>query len=366
MTKKLICKGIEYSYPLFLTDATFGVVKSLDSKDIKNAGINGIVVNTYHLLNTPTSKTIEGFGGIKRFMNYDGLVVTDSGGWQIFSLIHRNKKAGKITNDGVVFSYGKLKGTLFTPEDCINTQFEIGSDIIICLDDFTPPDVSLDKTHDTVLRTISWARRCKIQYEKNLEKYGFTKDNRPLLFSVVQGGNYLDERKFCIEKLLEIGFDGYGFGGYMIDENGNLDLQVSEKLAKLIPDEFFKFALGVGDPYQVLKCLDYGWEFFDCTLPTRDARHKRLYLFTSEKLDHKNVNDKSFFKYVYLGKDKYLNSVEKISEYCDCYTCLNYSLGYLNHLFKINSVSAQRLASIHNLRFYSMLFERYKNLDKIN
>ena len=365
MNKKLISKGVEYSYPLFLTDATFGVVKSLDSIDIKNAQINGIVVNTYHLLNNPSSKTIQSLGGIKKYMSYEGLVVTDSGGWQIFSLIHRNKKAGKITNDGVVFSYGNLKGTLFTPEDCIDTQFEIGSDIIICLDDFTPPDVSKEKTHDTVLRTISWANRCKNQYEKNLEKYGFDKNNRPLLFAVVQGGNFIDERKFCIDKLLEFGFDGYGFGGYMIDENGNLDLEVSEKLAKLIPDEFFKFALGVGDPYQVLKCLEYGWELFDCTLPTRDARHKRLYLFTSENLTKENINDKSFFKYTYIGKDKYINSNEKISEFCDCYTCKNFSLGYLNHLFKINSVSAQRLASIHNLRFYSMLFERYKNLDKI-
>jgi len=359
MTKKLISKGVEYHFPLFLTDATFGVVKSLDSCDIKNARINGIVVNTYHLLNNPSSKTIEVLGGIKRFMNYDGLVVTDSGGWQIFSLIHRNKKAGKITNEGVVFSYGKLKGTLFTPEDCINTQFEIGSDIIICLDDFTPPDATLEKTHDTVLRTISWAQRCKIQYEKNLEKYGFTKDNRPLLFSVVQGGNYLDERKFCIEKLLEIGFDGFGFGGYMIDENGNLDLEVSEKLAAMIPENFFKFALGVGDPYQILKCLEYGWELFDCTLPTRDARHKRLYLFTSENLTHENINDKTFFKYLYLGKDRLSNSADKISNFCDCSTCKNFSLGYLNHLFKINSVTAQRLASIHNLRFYSMLFEKF-------
>jgi queuine tRNA-ribosyltransferase len=362
MKSTLLSKNKSYNLPVFLTDATFGVVKSIDSKDISDSKIQGIVVNTYHLLNTPGSKIIENLGGIKKYMNFDGLVVTDSGGWQIFSLIHRNKKAGKITEKGVVFSYGKLKGKLFTPEDCIDTQFEIGSDIIICLDDFTPPNVDRKKTLDTVERTIRWAKRCRIQYEKNLIKYGFDDKNKPLLFAVVQGGDLIEMRKYCIDKLLEIGFDGYGFGGYMIDENGNLDLEVSEKLAKLIPDQFFKFALGVGDPFQVVKCLDYGWEIFDCTLPTRDARHKRLYNFTKEIKSADDLQNKDFFKYLYLGKDKLIDTTDKISDYCDCYTCQNYSLAYLNHLFKINSVSAQRLASIHNLRFYSKLFEIYTTL----
>jgi len=364
MKKHLTSKNLNYSLPIFLTDATFGVVKALDSKDIENSQIKGIVVNTYHLLNTPGSKVIESLGGIKKYMNFRGLTVTDSGGWQIFSLIHRNKKAGKITEKGVTFSYGKLKGTVFTPEDCIDTQFEIGSDIIICLDDFTPPNVSERKILDTVERTIRWAGRCKKRYEENLVKYGFTESNRPLLFSVVQGGDLIQMRKYCIEKLLEIGFDGYGFGGYMIDENGNLDLDISKKLAELIPDQFYKFALGVGDPYQVVRCLDFGWEIFDCTLPTRDARHKRLYIFNQEINSRQDLENKNFFSYLYLGKDKYIDSSERISEICDCYTCENFSLGYLNHLFKINSVSAQRLASIHNLRFYSQLFEKYQEVNK--
>jgi len=364
MKNKLISKNKEYSLPIFLTDATFGVVKSLDSKDIENSQIKGIVVNTYHLLNTPGSKVIEKLGGIKNYMNFNGLAVTDSGGWQIFSLIHRNKKAGKITEKGVTFSYGKLKGTVFTPEDCIDTQFEIGSDIIICLDDFTPPEVSEAKSLDTVERTLRWAKRCKRRYEENLKKYGFDENNRPLLFAVVQGGNFIHLRKYCIDKLHEIKFDGYGFGGYMIDENGNLDLEVSQKLAEMIPNDTFKFALGVGDPFQVVKCLDYGWEIFDCTLPTRDARHKRLYIFNKELQSKKDLENKEFFSYLYLGKDRYVDSNEKISVYCDCYTCQNYTLGYLNHLFKINSVSAQRLASIHNLRFYSLLFEKYQELTK--
>jgi len=204
----------------------------------------------------------------------------------------------------------------------------------------------------------------KKRYEENLVKYGFDIKNKPLLFAVVQGGNFIHLRKYCIDKLQEIGFDGYGFGGYMIDENGNLDLEVSQKLAEMIPDNTFKFALGVGDPSQVVKCLDYGWEIFDCTLPTRDARHKRLYIFNQEIKSKQELLNKNFFSYLYLGKDKYTDSEAKISEYCDCYTCQNFSLGYLNHLFKINSVSAQRLASIHNLRFYSKLFEKYQEFSK--
>lgn len=361
MKNSLTSKNTTYDLPIFLTDATFSVVKSLDSHDIKKSQIRGAVVNTYHALSNPGSGVIKDFGGLKKFMNFDGLVVTDSGGWQIFSLIHRNKKAGKITEKGVVFSYGKLKGKVFTPEDCIDTQFELGSDIIICLDDFTPPNVSKNKILSTVERTIRWAQRCKRRYEENLEKYGFDEKNKPLLFAVVQGGDLIEMRKYCIEKLLEIGFDGYGFGGYMIDENGDLDLKVSKDLAELIPNEFYKFALGVGDPFQVVKCLDFGWEIFDCTLPTRDARHKRLYVFDKEVVSKSDLQDPNFFKYLYLGKEKHKNSSAKISEFCDCYTCENFSLGYLNHLFQINSVSAQRLASIHNLRFYSMLFEKYSN-----
>jgi queuine tRNA-ribosyltransferase len=146
----------------------------------------------------------------------------------------------------------------------------------------------------------------------------------------------------------------------MIDENGDLDLEVSRKLAEMIPDDTFKFALGVGDPFQVVKCLDYGWEIFDCTLPTRDARHKRLYIFNKEIKTKHDLENRDFFSYLYLGKDRYFDSKQKISEFCDCYTCTNYSLGYVNHLFKVKSVSAQRLASIHILRFYSQLFEKYQ------
>jgi queuine tRNA-ribosyltransferase len=357
-------KGITYKLPIFLTDATFGVVKSLDSKDIENSGTRGAVVNTYHLLNSPSSKVIQSYGGIKKFMGFEGLVVTDSGGWQIFSLIHRNNKSGKISEEGVVFSYGKLKGTVFTPEDCIQTQFEIGSDIIICLDDFTPPKASEEKVEETIQRTARWASRCKKKYEELCLKYGMTDQTKPLLFAVVQGGERIENRKKSIDLLIEIGFDGYGFGGYMIDDQGNLDLDVSKKLADLIPKNAYKFALGVGSPNQIIKCLEYGWEIFDCTLPTRDARHQRLYIYNQEVISYEQLSTGEFYSFLYLGKDRFLESNEKISEFCKCYTCQNYTKGYLNYLFKIKSTTAYRLASIHNLYFYSDLIRKFSLLKK--
>jgi len=270
-------------FPIFLPDATRAVTKSLDSKDLETAGIEGVVVNTYHLAETPGTSVLKAMGGVKGFMNFKGLVVSDSGGWQIFSLIHRSKNAGKITDKGVTFSVGVKKKELFTPEKSVQVQFSIGSDIIICLDDFTPPDAPPDKVKETVERTVLWAKKSKEEYTKLLAQNDVTDENRPLLFAVIQGNNSRESRKYCAERLLEIGFDGLGYGGYAInEETHSLDLEISQYIADLIPDGVIRFALGVGSPYEIAMCSQMGWQIFDCTLPTRDARHKRLYVFTKQ------------------------------------------------------------------------------------
>jgi queuine tRNA-ribosyltransferase len=178
----------------------------------------------------------------------------------------------------------------------------------MCFDECPALPASKDKLQKSVELTLRWAKRCK---EVELKSHQH-------LFGIVQGGLHQDLRKYCLDKLHEIGFHGYGFGGYMIDENGDLDLDISKKLAEMIPNDTFKFALGVGDPYQVVKCLDYGWEIFDCTLPTRDARHKRLYIFNKEISKKEDLENKDFFSYLYLGKDRFIDSSAKISEFCDC------------------------------------------------
>ena len=337
------------------------MVKSLDSQDLENARVEGVVVNTFHLASDPGTTVLKKFGGIKNFMKFDGLVTSDSGGWQVFSLIHRNKTAGSITDKGVRFTIGTKKKEVFTPEKSIQAQFAIGGDLIICLDDFTPPDAPFEKIKGSVDRTVLWAKKSKIEYQKYIQKHDLNDENRPLILAVVQGGWDRKLRKECAEKLVEIGFDGYGFGGYVIDdETKKMDLNVSKYIAELIPNDKLKFALGVGSPYEIAMCRQFGWDIFDCTLPTRDARHKRLYIFDHEPKGLKDLLDPKLYGFIYIGREVYRRNEKPISKFCDCFTCQNYSLGYLNHLFEIEDSSAFRLATIHNLRHYTKLIEYLK------
>jgi queuine tRNA-ribosyltransferase len=309
-------------------------------------------------MSNPGIDVLEKIGGIKNFMGFEGLVVSDSGGWQIFSLIHRNKKAGVITDEGVKFTVGGGKKKLFTPEECIDVQFKIGSDVMICLDDFTPPDAKKEKIKESVDRTVLWAEKCKKRYLKNLKKKKISEKDRPLLFAAIQGASNKKLRKECAEKLIEIGFDGYGFGGYLVDDKtGKLDLKMMEYLASLIPDESYRFSLGTGTPYEIAKLTQTGWDIFDCTLPTRDARHKRLYVFEKDPKTPTELRKKETHGFLYINKEKNKNDSGPISNYCDCYTCKNYSRAYLNHLFSIGDATAERLATIHNLRTYSKVTE---------
>ena len=361
--KNLKIRGKNYELPIFLPDATRGVTKSIDSKDLKNCGIKGVVINTFHLMNSPGMEIIQGFGGIKGFMNFDGLVVSDSGGWQVFSLIHRNNMPGKITNSGVTFFTGgksQKKPEIFTPRKSIQIQFNLGSDIIICLDDFTPPDVTREQAEITVERTIRWAKASKREYEEQLETRKLKNVQKPHIFAVVQGGYFKDLRKKCAEELIKIGFDGYGYGGYVINDDGNLDLDLSEYICGLLPNDKPKFALGVGKPHDIANLVEMGWDIFDCTLPTRDARHKRLVVFNKEPKNISDLRDPTTFSYVYINKGKYKTDNSPISEFCDCHTCKNYSKAYLNHLFKINDTLAFRLATIHNLKLYATVLEILK------
>ncbi len=359
--EKLTIKGKTYNLPQFLPDATRAVVKSIDSADLKNACVEGIVVNTFHLMQEPGPQTVEATGGIKSFMNFDGLTVTDSGGWQIFSLIHRSQNAGSITDKGVTFPIGKYKKKLFTPEQSIEIQFQIGSDIIICLDDFTDPAGDSAKTEESVERTTLWAQRCKTHYLEICEQKGLTEATRPHIYAVVQGGANLDMRKKSADDLIAIGFDGYGFGGYMVDENSELDLEVAQQLANLIPNDKPKFALGTGSPYQIAMCSKFGWDIFDCTLPTRDARHMRLYVFNVEPKTREELFNKEIYGFLYINQQIYAQDTNAIDPTCDCYTCKNYSRAYLHHLFKIGDTLAFKLATIHNLRHYTKVIELLRN-----
>lgn len=355
--QKLTIKNRSYPLPIYLPDATLGVVRGLSCTDLAKIGIEGVVINTYHLKDHPGIEILNQVGGIKKLMNFTGLAASDSGGFQLYSLIHKNPNLGKITDDGVILYSGikKQKKILFTPEDSIKVQFAIKSDIMITLDDFTPNLANEQRTKESVTRTINWAKRCKQEFVRQIEIHQLDDDHRPLLFAPIQGYNYLPMRKHCAQELLNIGFDGYGLGGWPFKPDGSFDYEMCAYNATLTPDDKPRFALGVGSPENIVKLYQMGYTIFDCVLPTRDARHKRLYVFTKKPLEIDFEKDKKWYEYVYIGKAKYATDFTPPSEFCDCETCKNYSKAYLHHLFSVKDTLSYRLATIHNLRFYSQL-----------
>lgn len=353
MRKYFRSKGGNLDLPLFFPDATRGVIKSLDSEDIVKAGVEGVLVNTYHLYNQLSDEVLDKHGSIGEFINWKGGLISDSGGFQLMSLV---KKAGKgrVLDEGIEF-VEKGEKVLFTPEESIRFQMKIGADLMVVLDDFTPPGTDYQEAEVTVERSIKWAERCKREFEKICDRKGMGEKERPYLVGVVQGGDYLKLRERCAKQLVEIGFDGLGFGGWPIKENGEFNWEVAECLADNTPGDYFLYGLGIGMPDDIVGCVELGYEIFDCVLPTRDGRHGRIYKFTADSEERIDVREKGFFELLRVGKAKQVGDSGKVSETCDCLLCKNYSLGYLSHLFRINEMTAGRLASIHNLRFYSRL-----------
>jgi queuine tRNA-ribosyltransferase len=360
---KVTIKETTYALPIYLPDATLGVIKSLGGHDL--AQTDGVVVNTYHLVETPGKEVLQKFGGIKKFMSFPGLVVSDSGGWQIYSLIHKKNAAdstkpqGKITDEGVIF-YAQNRKKIFTPEDSIRMQFEIGSDIIICLDHFSDPRSSQQELQTSVNRTVLWAKRSKEEYEKQIEKRKLDDSTRPHLLAVVQGHNDKSLRKQCAEQLVQIGFDAYGYGGYPMDAQGKFDYEIARYTSELLPTDCIKFALGVGTPWQIAALYEFGWNMFDCTLPTRNARHKLLYTFKEKPTTIEQLKDPTFYEMVNINRGVYKQDTTPISNFCECETCKNHSKAYIHHLFKIGELSAYRLATLHNLQVYGDVIEVLK------
>jgi len=354
-------------FPVYFPDATRAVIRSLDSQALLEIGLEGLILNPYHLMSLPGEKAIRKLGGIKKYMSWPGLVVTDSGGWQLLSLVYKDPSFGRVTDQGVVFhkgSLGEKKKYLFTPEKSVQVQFDLDSDILVCLDDCPGRNATKKETERAVFRTIEWAKRCKTEYEKQLKTRSCltgtsNRTKRPLLLAVVQGGHDKRLRKICAEGLLKIGFDGYGLGGWLSDKSGRLNLKMIGFISKLLPRNRPKFALGVGYPWDIIDLTKLGFQIFDCVIPTRDARHKRLYVWTKDpqKADILKTNSRRLFKFFYPDKEKYSLDKNPVDRFCDCLLCRNYSRAYLHHLFKIQDSLSWRLASLHNLRLYAKLTE---------
>ncbi len=351
------------NFPNFFPDGTYGSVKATDSFDLLSCKVDGIVMNAFHLYSRPGVSIIRKHGGINNFIGYPNPILTDSGGFQVFSLLRENPKNGQINENEIIFRPNQdREKIIFSPEKCIQLQFAVRSDIIMCLDYCTHPEDSNEIQEKSVETTIKWAKKCKQEYLLQLKNYKYTEDRRPLIFAIIQGGNNNKLRKYCAEELISIGFDGFGFGGWPVDSKGNLTDEILAYTASLMPDEGVKYAMGVGKPEEIIRCVKMGYDLFDCVIPTREARHQRLYVYKSIDAVTPDTTD-SFYSYLYIMDEKYIADRSPVSEDCDCLCCRNYSRSYLRHLFAINDPLAQRLATIHNLRFYTTLMDKLREAD---
>lgn len=347
-------------FPVFLPDATFGVVRTVDSQDLEDCRIEAVVMNTYHLMQRPGSSTIQALGGLHRMSSWKGPIITDSGGFQAYSLIRQNSKFGRMDERGITFQpEGGTRKYQLTPEKGVQLQMAYGTDVVICLDDCTHVDAPRSEQQLSVSRTIAWAARARREFDRQVEQKKLHGGQVPKIFAVIQGGGEFDLRRQCAQALLEIGFDGYGFGGWPLDGQGQLLVEILEFTRSLVPLEYPLHALGIGHPHNVLAGFKLGYGIFDCAMPTRDARHGRLYTFTNPPGSDGGLHG-DFLKYLYINDERHIKASLPVSPYCDCLACRRYSLGYLHHLFKMNDSLYLRLATVHNLRYMTQLTERIR------
>lgn len=333
--------------PGFLPDATRGVVKNLSAGELANLGLDGLVANTLHLSLRPGAGLIKRAKGLHHFINWPGVILTDSGGYQIYSLIHKNAGGGKISDASAIFK-SPLDGSTIklTPKESIKIQFDLGADLMVCLDDCPPNDYDNAKLSKSVKRTIKWALRCKREYQKLKVKY-----KKPLLFAVIQGGNNPDLREQCAKELIKIGFDGFGFGARHLNEVGDFSEKILRQTAALIPENKIRFGLGIGRPEDIVRAVKLGWDLFDCVIPTREGRHGRLFL------RNQTIN---------LTNAKFAKDFSPINAASGLKELRDYSKAYLHYLFKINEPLAARLASLNNLEFYTKMMREIRGLIKTN
>lgn len=364
--------------PFFMPDATRGFVKLISNSELKKIGVGPMVVNTLHLYLQPGTDLIKKAGGLHKFMNWDKPLLSDSGGFQVFSLIHRNKGMGKVYDDRVEFK-SPLDGSrhILTPEKSIQIQFDLGVDMMVALDECPPNNFTRKQMEASLERTIEWAKRSKAEFNRLVETQNFAsakKENfasakkkkvRPLLFGVIQGGMDLELRKYCAEELIKIGFDGYGFGASPVDGAGKFRLDVLEAVAKMIPEDKLRFALGIGTPKDIIACAHAGWDMFDCVIPTREGRHGKLFNYRDAKscvcANREKFRISGFkIKEINILNAKFKTDFSIINKNSKIPDLSGHTLAYLHHLFKNQELLGQKLASLHNLEFYMNLLDIFK------
>ncbi len=321
--------------PIFMPVGTRAAVKALRARDLCDLDAKIILGNTYHLYLRPGTEVLEGMGGLHRFAGWERPILTDSGGFQVYSL----EDLRKVDEGGVTFR-SHIDGTKhrFTPESVVETQRSIGSDIAMVLDECPPSQAPREYQENSMERSMRWAGRARAHHLQQPEAYGVPQAQ----FGIVQGGTHLDLRSRSVEALREIGFDGYAIGGLAVGEPTATMYEVVDHTAPLLPVDQPRYLMGVGTPQNLLECIARGVDMFDCVIPTRNARNGTL--FTSAgKLNLRNTRHRT--------------DERPLDERCDCETCRTASRAYLRHLFNVDEITGLTLATIHNVHFYLRLME---------
>lgn len=328
-------QGKVYETPMFMPVGTQATVKTLSPEEIKDMGAGIILSNTYHLWLRPGEDTVLKSGGLHQFMNYDGPILTDSGGYQVFSLAKNKKK--DITEEGVYFkSHIDGKKLLLTPEKSIEIQNKLDSDIAMSFDECPPARASYDYLKNSVERTLRWAKRGKDAH----------RNENQMLFGIVQGGAHRDLRKFSACETVKLDFDGYSIGGVANDHESKEEMyQAIDYSVPYLPENKLRYLMGIGEPIDLIEGVIRGIDIFDCVSPTRLARHGHA-MTKYGKINLKNA--------------KYKEDFTPIDETCDCYACQNYTKAYIRHLITAEETFGARLLSIHNIRFLVRMMEEMR------
>jgi queuine tRNA-ribosyltransferase len=349
---RMITSRGEVHTPAFMPIATQGAIKAgITPQDLTNAGAEIILGNTFHLHLRPGEKVVQHFGGVQDFCGWKRPMLTDSGGFQVFSLA----QIRKITDEGVAFQ-SPIDGRkiFFTPEKVMQIEYDLGADIIMAFDECPPYPAEKKEVEHAVRRTTDWAKKCKESHDALLEQS--EKDQK--LFGIVQGGVHPDLRKKSAEQLCEIGFPGMAIGGLSVGEPNKNMYEICEMLHPILPKNKPRYLMGVGTPVDILEAVERGVDMFDCVLPTRNGRHGNAFTSRGE---------------VSLLRAKHEKDDSPLDPDCSCPTCTGFSRGYLRHLFKANEILGMRLLALHNLHFYldvmkqirqSIAEERFSELKK--
>jgi queuine tRNA-ribosyltransferase len=343
MTSKGVIKT-----PCFMPIATKGNIKALSNEDLLALSPDIILSNTYHLMLRPGKEEIAKLGGLHKFMNWPKPILTDSGGFQVFSLA----KIRKLSADGVSFnSHIDGKEHFMRPEDSMDIQLNIGSDIIMVLDECVELPANREYLEKSVEMTTAWAKRCREHLNTKIVDLDAGK---PLLFGIVQGGTEADLRERSAEQLKSIGFEGYAIGGLAVGESEEEMLKTVDLTTNFLPEDKPRYLMGVGYPHQIVEAVKRGVDMFDCVIPTREARHGRLYIMEDES---RIMTDSEFYSTINVTGEKFKFDLSPINEKSKFPVLRNLSKAYLRHLFVVEDPQAFRLATLNNLEFYLGMME---------